>query len=227
MNFIQGYLLLMLLNWWLIEQYSSCLWPVALFTKVWCFHSIKNLCGVEDFWYYTKEFETSKATNTHNILSQSPPQMALCDINHCWSIQTFTVRKHLWKESLPLISLWLTIRSWKKFIIGKKIKRKNGECSGIKRDVRQLPLFWETNRLEENSWEVQKNTWAQYLQTSSLWKSVLGFGLCTKHLQLSDVHVSTADCLRKERKRNWKVSFLDTPPRMPNKCISRLGSNAA
>ena len=68
-----------------------------------------------------------------------------------------------------------------------------------------IPGNWQIRR--KIAGEVQKNTWAQYLETSSLRKSVLGFGLCTKHLQLSDVHVSTVDCLRKERKRNWKGFF--------------------
>ena len=79
MNLIQAYFLLMLLNWWLIEQYSSCLWRVALFTKTCCFHSMKKTVWWR-FRYYTKEFETSKATNTHKEITipfHKSPQMAL------------------------------------------------------------------------------------------------------------------------------------------------------
>lgn len=144
MNFIQGYFLLMLLNWLLIEQYSSCLWHVVLFTKVWCFHSIKKTVWWR-FRYYTKEFETSKATNTHKEITipfHRSPQMALCDINHCWVHSNFHCKETFVKRKFAINFIVTYNKILEKLDNRKKIKRKkNGECSGIKRDVRQLPLY--------------------------------------------------------------------------------------
>ena len=131
MTLIQGYFLLMLLNWWLIEQYSSCLWLVALFTNVWCFHSIKKNCVVKISKIYKRIWNIKGNKHTqgnHNALSQKSSNGSLFVIvTTAGSIQTFTGRKHLWKESLPLISSWFKIRSWKNLIIGKRWKEEKME----------------------------------------------------------------------------------------------------